>query len=207
MGGEVITAPSNHQFWELADQNWTEAGSLGLDDTLLNIQDKPTTIAELRSYKQNTIVYNLTVANDHTYYVGLGGVLGHNAGCEVPQWNGKLYEHIFHGENGKGFHHRGSIRRPKSKILRISRKVTSGKWKGAYHADKVKIYDTGRIKESTFFPDSWTRSKVMDEINTAYINALLHGRTNGLVIEKSKNGYPIEMIINVKGLVTAYPKL
>jgi len=74
--GEVITATSNHPFWELADQNWTEAGSLSLDDTLLNIQNKPTTIAELRSYKQNTIVYNLTVANDHTYYVGLGGVLG-----------------------------------------------------------------------------------------------------------------------------------
>jgi len=78
LGGEVITATSNHPFWELADQNWTEAGTLGLDDTLLNIQNKPTTIAELRSYKQNTIVYNLTVANDHTYYVGLGGVLGHN---------------------------------------------------------------------------------------------------------------------------------
>jgi len=77
--GEVITATSNHPFWDLADQNWTEAGTLGLDDTLLNIQDKPTTIAELKSYKQNTIVYNLTVANDHTYYVGLGGVLGHNS--------------------------------------------------------------------------------------------------------------------------------
>ena len=28
-------------------------------------------------------MYNLTVANDHTYFVGVGGVLGHNAGC----WN------------------------------------------------------------------------------------------------------------------------
>jgi len=92
--GEVITATSNHPFWELADQNWTEAGSLGLDDTLLNIQDKPTTIAELRSYKQNTIVYNLTVANDHTYYVGLGGVLGHNAdGCDLNEFYDSIRQH------------------------------------------------------------------------------------------------------------------
>ena len=161
------------------------------------------------TYTKEDVVYNLTVANDHTYFVGRDGVLGHNAGCEPPQWGGKLYEHIFNGENGKGFHHRGSFFYGKSKVLHINYKVTSGKWKGAYHADKVRIYDTGRIKESTFFPDSWTKARVIKEVNTAYLNALSKGKVSGKVVGKSINGYPIEMIIDPKtrGLVTAYPKL
>jgi len=33
------------------------------------------------TYTKEDVVYNLTVANDHTYFVGRDGVLGHNAGC------------------------------------------------------------------------------------------------------------------------------
>ena len=35
--GEVITATSNHPFWAVADQNWTDAGKLTADSILLNI--------------------------------------------------------------------------------------------------------------------------------------------------------------------------
>jgi len=39
-------------------------------------------------------VYNLTVANDHTYYVGLGGVLGHNAdGCDLNEFYDSIRQH------------------------------------------------------------------------------------------------------------------
>ena len=37
-------------------------------------------------------VYNLTVGNVHTYYVGMGGVLGHNCHDYIPENN---IEHIF----------------------------------------------------------------------------------------------------------------
>ena len=66
----------------VTEQNWTEAGELSLDTILWNINDKNSTISTLRSYTKKATVYNLTVDNDHTYFVGVGGVLGHNSGCD-----------------------------------------------------------------------------------------------------------------------------
>jgi len=82
--GEVITATSNHPFWTINTQNWTEAGELSVETVLWNINDKNSTISSLRSYTQRATVYNLTVANDHTYFVGVGGVLGHNS-CSIEE--------------------------------------------------------------------------------------------------------------------------
>ena len=79
--GEIITATSNHPFWAIDSQEWLEAGELTNRSILLNINDKNTTIKSLKHYAKNKKVYNLTIANDHTYYVGVGGVLGHNARC------------------------------------------------------------------------------------------------------------------------------
>ena len=62
----------------VTEQNWTEAGELSLDSILLNIEENNTSIEELREYNKNTVVYNLTVGNVHTYFVGNEGVLGHN---------------------------------------------------------------------------------------------------------------------------------
>ena len=45
----------------------------------MDINDTNATIKSLKHYAKNKRVYNLTVGNVHTYYVGLGGVLGHNA--------------------------------------------------------------------------------------------------------------------------------
>ena len=70
----------------MADNNWTEAGKLGLDNILLDIHENNTSIVNLRSYSQDAVVYNLTVANDHTYFVGISGVLGHNAGCPLGEF-------------------------------------------------------------------------------------------------------------------------
>ena len=82
--GEIITATSNHPFWAIDSQEWLEAGELTNRSILLDINDKNTTIKSLKHYAQNKKVYNLTVGNIHTYYVGLGGILGHNADCPIP---------------------------------------------------------------------------------------------------------------------------
>ena len=117
--GEIITATSNHPFWAVADQNWTDAGKLTADSILLDINEKNSTISSVRDYTQSTTVYNLTVANDHTYFVGVSGVLGHNACLNTPtiksheydgfeaHWKDDLdaYAHfnqIFRGNQAKG---------------------------------------------------------------------------------------------------------
>ena len=76
--GEVITATTNHPFWAVDTQQWIEAEKLNTATVLLNINDENSTIDSLRYYTEELNVYNLTIDNYHTYFVGVGGVLGHN---------------------------------------------------------------------------------------------------------------------------------
>lgn len=76
--GEIITTTSSHPFWAIDSKEWLKADKLTNNSILLNINDKNTTIKSLKHYRENKKVYNLTVSNIHTYYVGLNGILGHN---------------------------------------------------------------------------------------------------------------------------------
>nr|WP_240350896.1 RHS repeat-associated core domain-containing protein [Pectobacterium brasiliense] len=87
-------------------------------------------------------------------------------------------EHVFHGEINKkgkaiGFHHRASIgHEGKARISEITSGPNS---QGVYRA-KVEVFDkasgswVNKGPESSFFPDSWSRQKVMSEIRGAYNN-------------------------------------
>jgi len=75
----VILATNNHRFWSVDTQKWIEAGELTRESVLFNSKDQNVSIKNLKSYSKEQTVYNLTVANDHTYFVGQSGVLGHNA--------------------------------------------------------------------------------------------------------------------------------
>ena len=76
--GEIITTTDNHPFWTIDTKSWTEADELTNRSVLLDINDTNATIKSLKSYGESRRVYNLTVGNLHTYYVGFSGVLGHN---------------------------------------------------------------------------------------------------------------------------------
>jgi len=82
--GEIITATTNHPIYNLFDHSWKDAGELTTNSLLLNLQDQNVSIQNLNSYSKEQTVYNLTVANDHTYFVGQSGVLGHNADDHCP---------------------------------------------------------------------------------------------------------------------------
>ena len=176
----------------------------------MGLDGNPFGIEAVDRYSQEAKVYNLTVDNDHTYYVGKGGVLSHNAGgCKPVRWTNNGLDHIFRGDKNGGFHHRaGGINPDNSRVIKITDTVNSGKWRGVYEA-VVEICDAGKCfrKTSTFFPDSWSKSRVQMEINAAYINALFNGNKNGLLVGKSSTGFPIEMYVRDGEIVTAYPKL
>ena len=89
--GEVIITTDNHPFWEVNAQAWQEADELGIDSILLNINDKNTTIKSLTHHKEMKKVYNLTVNNFHTYFVGVSGVLGHNILCGDKTDRGRVH--------------------------------------------------------------------------------------------------------------------
>ena len=82
--GSTLKVTSNHPFWVdggpgLDGSGWLQAGQLRPGDRLRTASGKDVTVVEVRWNVGNAVVYTLTVANDHTYYVGAAQVLVHNA--------------------------------------------------------------------------------------------------------------------------------
>ncbi|MDC6118514.1 EndoU domain-containing protein [Serratia rubidaea] len=129
------------------------------------------------------------------------------AGC-APKINAK---HVFHGEinrrgNAVGFHHEASIgHQGKARITEITDPVNA---QGVYRG-KVEVFNpqTGQWvqkgPESTFFPKSWNRQKVLTEIKGAHNNATINGsRWEGV----SPSGVKIGGYLDSNGNInTAFP--
>jgi hypothetical protein len=85
--GSTIKVTANHPFFvdagpgvERAD--WVDAGTLQVGDKLRTESGKDVTILATDKHAGYAVVYTLTVANDHDYFVGSARVLVHNAqGC------------------------------------------------------------------------------------------------------------------------------
>ncbi|MCL2137600.1 MAG: polymorphic toxin-type HINT domain-containing protein [Coriobacteriia bacterium] len=78
-GGEEIIATADHPFY-VAGKGWTAAADLAKGSTLL-LQGDSRVIVDgitLDSLDEPVAVYNLEVADWHTYHVGIAGLLVHN---------------------------------------------------------------------------------------------------------------------------------
>ncbi|SFW86866.1 polymorphic toxin-type HINT domain-containing protein [Amycolatopsis australiensis] len=80
-----IRATSNHPFWVQNLGKWIEAKDLRHGDRLRTPAGDAVVGSEVREHQEQIKVYNLTVADLHTYYVGSGtnAVLVHNADCVI----------------------------------------------------------------------------------------------------------------------------
>jgi hypothetical protein len=93
VGGEEILATPSHPFF-VANKGWTPAADLASGSALL-LQDGGTAqieAAAVERLERPALVYNLEVADWHTYHVGAAGILVHNK-CDVdagkpgsPEW-------------------------------------------------------------------------------------------------------------------------
>jgi len=82
-GEEIITTPA-HPFY-VAKLGWVEAANLKVGNHLNILNEKNTSIDEVRFEVLNTInIYNFEVEDFHTYRVGKEGILVHNE-CEAKQ--------------------------------------------------------------------------------------------------------------------------
>ncbi len=87
---------TGHPFYTPENKEWKETGQLTVDDILLNLLDGKELISDIREHSELATVYNLTVANNHNYYVSSSKVLSHNTGCKVfyevlsPKLKGKV---------------------------------------------------------------------------------------------------------------------
>ncbi len=78
--GEVIRATAGHPFYVQGDEwRWLDAGDLKQGDQLYGKDGDTVFIKAIDTASLNLPVYNLTIDNTHTYFVGSNVVLSHNA--------------------------------------------------------------------------------------------------------------------------------
>lgn len=74
---EIIHTTAGHPFY-VKDRGWVPAMYLGSGDTLSSLSGELSTTVEVINTGRRETVYNLSVADAHTYFVGERGVLVHN---------------------------------------------------------------------------------------------------------------------------------
>jgi len=108
--------------------------------------------------------------------------------------------HIFEGEVNRqgrlvGFHHVGAHR---DRIVRVLRGPNA---LGVYEAE---FRAFGKLKRSTFFPDAWTRERVLAAIREACSAA--GPPRDGRLIGRTPKGLRIQMYLDGSGgIATAFP--
>jgi len=82
--GSVIKVQPDHVFWvdrdpALREQGWLTARRMHQGDRLRTISGRDVTVVRMRGHVGHAVVYTLTVARDHTFFVGSARVLVHNS--------------------------------------------------------------------------------------------------------------------------------
>ncbi len=108
--GSSLKVTTNHLFWVDAGPHrkhagWVLSGDLRVGDRLRIADGKHVLVVRVRRHVGQAVVYTLTVARDHTFFVGRIQVLVHNSRvCEFPRtnFNGtRLTGILFDGTPGK----------------------------------------------------------------------------------------------------------
>jgi hypothetical protein len=108
--GAILHTTQEHPFWDATTRQWTDAADLRSGDMLESkAMAVPPRIAAVRAYTGDRTMYNLTVAELHTFYVMAGRtpVLVHNAGpgCGSLWIDPKSLPHHFMRTSDEGVSH------------------------------------------------------------------------------------------------------
>lgn len=92
IGDDEIITTLNHPFYSIDRSGWTAARSLKAGENVLSAKgDQKVQESEIIELETQQNVYNFTVENTHTYFVGYNTVLVHNA-CIQSQRNKAVKE-------------------------------------------------------------------------------------------------------------------
>jgi Bacterial EndoU nuclease/Pretoxin HINT domain len=221
---ETITGTLEHPF--MTSKGWVGMGSLGIGTEILTRAGPRLVVKSVKQkyYTDGIKVYNFTVDDKHTYFVGdsLGGAWVHNAPCPVVTNATKA--HIFHGEtkvgnNGNiravGFHHEGFDALGKARVAEYELNALGERLvdlNGVYRG-KVEVFDsatnqwiakTANGGYSTFFPRHWSQKRVLSEVIAVFNDPV--NRSGNMFQGKSPSGIWIQGYINPFGeIATAFP--
>jgi len=86
---EVITATYGHPFW-VEGSGWTDTENLEVGMELSTSNESVVKVSGLKLLQDIHTVYNLEVANNHTYFVGNASIWVHNIGrCDLANAEGR----------------------------------------------------------------------------------------------------------------------
>ncbi|MFL6077091.1 MAG: polymorphic toxin-type HINT domain-containing protein [Mycobacteriales bacterium] len=72
-GDRTITSTQHHRFWDASRAAWVDAAGLRAGDRLREPDGTLATIVAVRNYQRHVTTYNLTVTDQHTYFVVADG--------------------------------------------------------------------------------------------------------------------------------------
>jgi hypothetical protein len=162
----TLTATSNHPFWDADSRTWVEAGDLRVAEHLRPAYGVAVRVTGTRASTRTTTVYNLTVANVHTFYVETAGVpvLVHNAKrCTLKvdgvheDWRTKgLHVHM---PSGKEVTYYGvPVRNDAGRIIRYDARVRSSYSPRDKRASSIDLRDAARALNDPRF-----RANILDQ--------------------------------------------
>ncbi len=102
IAGEVIETTENHPFYDPIHSCWREAGSLRFGDYVMNANGELCMVegSEIIYHSTPITVYNFTVENTHTYFVGNTSVLVHNECTTLQSQRNKGVNDAWKNESG-----------------------------------------------------------------------------------------------------------
>jgi len=103
--GTVLKVTADHPFWvdggdHLAHSGWLHAEHLRPGDHLRTAKGKDVVVIRVRRNVGHSVVYTLTVAHDHTFFVGSARVLVHN--CDVTLDPRKFSDYVLDPARANG---------------------------------------------------------------------------------------------------------
>jgi hypothetical protein len=128
VGGQRIGTTAEHPFW-VRGKGWTPAGLLQPGDLLSSHDGRWTVVEAVTDAREVTTVYNVCVAEHHTYFVGCQtwgfSVWAHNAEYEIKPIGGGKYG-IFHKDGRPVIDHGLGAQRPFDKPAQAQAFIDSG---------------------------------------------------------------------------------
>lgn len=158
--GSPPTIPSTWTLATRAQAGWVEAGDLHVGDRVRTTSGHGLVVTSLRYQVGAAHVYTLTVATDHTFFVGSDGVLVHNAavGCR-PADLPSISSVTFDWDHIRGGHSEGSppqIRGNNTTFHNLNQQQIQSVVRGAYRNIRSKLQTQGdRIRVRGSY-DGWT---------------------------------------------------
>ncbi|MEV0136856.1 polymorphic toxin-type HINT domain-containing protein [Dactylosporangium sp. NPDC050688] len=93
-GIDVVRTTQHHPFWSETRQTWVDAANLQSAEQVHTLDGTTMTVLDVQVVDASHVMYDLTVADVHTYYVlaGTSPVLVHNCNDELGESNNGVVE-------------------------------------------------------------------------------------------------------------------